>query len=395
MKHNVFIKRLPLALAILALAWAGCEYDTPASVWNPGADLGTFPEITGVSPDGRAGAGVHALTINGQGFSPDVSKNTVYVGTARAEVTAASASSITILRPNTTGEGLAVKVLVEGAFGIGQLPGYAVDAVSRIYGNKNVTGFIQFMGVDRAENIYALTTTKSVTKIDAAESGSAFGSNKSKKKNAGIVAGPDGAVYLNESGGMALNRIPPEGGNSVKWADFPAIPKGFDFDAQGAVIGVGDKNGIQIILSDLTGKSLTEFNDLTAVWVKCYQGSVYVTDGTGLWKATIAADYSSVTPKEKVFDITEVAGYADARILSFVMDADGNLVVCTDKAVDPIFQILADGTPAPFYKGILPESCGGQLVYGGGRYIYLNMQQLAAADRDILRIDAGRNEAGK
>lgn len=395
MKRNVFIKRLPLALAILALAWAGCEYDTPASVWNPGEDLGTFPEITGVSPDSRAGAGVHSITINGQGFSPDASKNTVFVGTARAEVTASSASSITILRPNITGEGLAVKVLVEGAYVIGQFPGYTVDAVNRIYGNKNVTGFIQFMGVDQADNIYALTTTKSVTKIDAAESGSTFGSNKSKKKNAGIVAGPDGAVYLIESGAAALNRIPPEGGNSVKWADFPATPKTMDFDAQGTVIGVGDKNGLQIILADLTNRSLAEFNDLSAVWVKCYRGSVYVADGTSLWKSTIAADYSSATPKEKVFDIAEVAGYADAKILSFVMDVDGNLVVCTDKAVDPVFQILADGTPAPFYKGILPASCGGQLVYGGGRYIYLNMQQLPAADRDILRIDAGRNEAGK
>ncbi|MBN2202134.1 IPT/TIG domain-containing protein [bacterium] len=395
MNHNVFIKRLPLALAILALAWAGCEYDTPASVWNPGADLGTFPEITGVSPDGRAAAGVHSITINGQGFAPDASKNTVFVGTARAEVTAASASSITILRPNITGEGLAVKVLVEGAYGIGQLPGYAVDAVSRMYGNKNVTGFIQFMAVDGAENIYVLTTTKSVTKIDATETGSAFGANKSKKKNAGIVAGPDGAVYLNESGGTALNRIPPEGGDSVKLADFPASPKWFDFDANGAAVGVGDKSGIQIILSDLTNRSIAEFNDLTAVYVHCYNGSVYVADATSVWKSTISADYSSATPKEKVFDIADVAGYADSKILSFVMDQDGNLIVCTNKAVDPMFQILADGTPAPFYKGILPESCGGQLVYGGGRYIYLNMQQLPAADRDILRIDAGRNEAGK
>ncbi|MDM7925635.1 MAG: IPT/TIG domain-containing protein [bacterium] len=395
MKHNVFIKRLPLALVLLALAWAGCEYDTPASVWDPGADLGTFPEITGVSPDGRAGAGVHFITINGQGFASDASKNTVYVGTARAEVTAATASSLTILRPNITGDGLAVKVLVEGAYGIGQFPGYAVDAVNRLYGNKNVTGFIQFMGVDRSENIYVLTTTKSVTKIDATEAGSAFGANKSKKKNAGIVVGPDGAAYLIEAGGTALNRIPVEGGDSVKLADFPATPKGFDFDAQGAAVGVGDKNGLQIILSDLTNKSLTEFNDLSAVWVKCYRGSVYVTDGTGVWKSTIAADYSSATPKEKVFDIADVPGYADSKILSFVMDQDGNLVVCTNKATDPIFQILADGTPAPFYKGILPASCGGHLVYGGSRYIYLNMQQLAAADRDILRIDAGRNEAGK
>jgi hypothetical protein len=395
MKHNVFIKRLPLALALLALAWAGCEYDAPASVWEPDANLGTFPVISGVTPEGQAGAGVHSITINGQGFSADLSKNTVFVGTARAEVTAATESAITILRPNITGDDLAVKVLVEGAYGIGQLPGYAVDAVNRMYGNKNVTGFIQFMAVDRTENIYVLTTTKSVTKIDATETGSAFGANKSKKKNAGIVAGPDGAVYLNEAAGTALNRIPPEGGDSVKRADFPAAPKSFDFDANGAAVGVGDKNGLQIILADLSTRSLPEFNDLTAVWVKCYQGSVYVTDGTGLWKSTIAGDYSSATPKEKVFDVTEVAGYADAKILSFVMDADGNLVVCTNKAVDPIFQVGANGTAAPFYKGILPPSCGGHLVYGGSHYIYLNMQLLAAADRDILRIDAGRNEADK
>jgi hypothetical protein len=396
MKQNVFIKRLPLALAVLGLAWVGCEYDAPSSVWQPDANLGAFPVISGMTPAGRAGAGVHTIVINGQGFSADASKNTVFVGSARAEVVNATETAITIVRPNTVGDSLTVKVLVEGAYGIGTFPGYGVTAVNRTYGNKAVTGFIQYMAADKADNVYALLTTKAVTKIDqAAENGTAFGANKSKKKNGGIVAWTDG-IYLNENGATGLNMIPLTGGDSGKLADFPAAPKSFDFDAAGAAVGVGDRNGIVIILPDKSTRTLSEFNDVSAVYVHCYRGSLYVTDGTALWKTTISADYSSATAKEKLFDITtDYAGYADSKILSFVMDADGNLVVCTNKAEDPIFQILVTGEAGPFYKGILPANSGGQLVWGGSHYLYLNMQQLAAADRDILRIDAGKDEAGK
>ncbi len=57
MKKNFHSVRGPALLALLVLLGAGCEYKVPKSVWDPNADLGAFPTITTVIPEGRAGGG--------------------------------------------------------------------------------------------------------------------------------------------------------------------------------------------------------------------------------------------------------------------------------------------------------------------------------------------------
>jgi hypothetical protein len=394
MKKNVHSVRLPALLALLVLLGAGCEYKVPKSVWDPNADLGAFPTITSIIPAGRAAGGAQTITIQGSGFSADPSKCTVFVGSTGAVILSSAENQIVVQRPATSGDSLTVKVLVEGAYGIALFHGYAVDPVFRLYGNKALVSLVQWIDVDASENLFGLKITRDILKILPDENKIDFGLNSFKKKCLDMKLGPDGALYETELGTTTLHRIPPEGGNSVKYATLPAVPRCFDFDANGTAVLVGDKTGLMMVLSDLSARTLSVFNDLTPVAVRCYNGQVFMTDGQAIWKTALSADYSSAGPKEKVFDLAQAADYAGSKITSFVMDENGVLIVCTDRTGDALFEISAGGTVGTFYKGILPSYASGQLAWGSGHYLYLNMQA-QSANKDVMRIDAGRNEAGK
>jgi hypothetical protein len=393
MKKNVYSVRIPALLALVILLGTGCEYKIPKSVWDPNADLGAFPTISSILPEGRAGGGAQSITIQGSGFSADPSACTVFIGSTRAEILSSAEDRIVVRRPAVSGDSLTVKVLVEGAYGIALFHGYGVERVFRLYGNKALAPLVQWIDLDASENLYGLKITRDVWKIFTSEEKTSFGLNSFKKKCVGMRIGPDGALYEIELGVKTLHRIAPEGGDSEKYADLSAVPRCFDFDANGAAVFAGDNTGLFLLLPDLSARTLTVFNDLKPVEIHCYNGQVFVCDGQAIWKTALSADYSTADPKEKVFDMTQAADYAGSSIRSFVMDENGVLIVCTDRAGDSMLEV-ANGTVGIFYKGILPSYASGQLAWGSGHFLYLNMQA-ESANKDVLRIDAGRNEAGK
>jgi hypothetical protein len=394
MKKNVHSVRVAVLLALLVLLGADCEYKVPKSVWDPNANLGAQPTIVSIDPNGRAGGGKQTITIKGSGFSADTSKCRVFFGGSAAKIISGSEDQIVVQRPAVTGDSITIKVLVTGAYTIATFPGYAVDQVYRLYGFKALAGLVQWIDVDASENLYGVKITRDLLEILPDESVVKFANNSFKKKCLGMRVGPDGGLYEIELGIKTLHRIAPEGGNSEKYADFPAVPRAFDFDANGNAVSVGDKIGTLLMLTDLSTRTLSVFSDLTPVEVRCYKGQVFVTDGQAIWKTTLSTDYSTAGPKEKVFDMTQAADYAGSSITSFVMDENGGLIVCTDRTGDALFEVSAGGVVGPYYKGILPSYASGQLMWGSGHYLYLNMQA-ESANRDVLRIDAGRNEAGK
>jgi hypothetical protein len=394
MKKNVHSVRLPALLALLILLGSGCEYKVPKSVWDPNADLGAFPTITGLLPADRATGGAQTITIQGSGFSADTSRCSVFFGGTKAMILSSAENQVVVQRPASSGDTLTVKVLVEDAYGIALFHGYAVDKVFRLYGNKALKSLLQWIGVDASENLFGLKITRDILKILPNEDKIDFALNAFKKKCTDIKLGPDGALYEIEMGSKTVYRIAPEGGSSQKYAELPAIPLRFDFDANGTAVFAGDKTGLVLLLADLSARTLPVFNDLTPVGVRCYNGQVFVYDGQAIWKTTLSADYSTAGPKEKVFDMAQAADYAGSNITSFVMDENGFLIVSTDRTGDALFEVSTGGTVGTYYKGILPSYASGQLAWGSGHYLYLNMQA-ESANKDVLRIDAGRNEAGK
>jgi hypothetical protein len=395
MKKNFHSGGAATLLALLVFLGAGCEYKIPKSVWDPNADLGTAPTITSLVPEERAKAGVQTITIQGSGFPADPSRCTVYFGGIQTEVLASAENQIVVQRPNISADSITVNVVIQGVYGIAVFPGYSVDPVYRFYGNKNLEKLILLIDVDASENLYGLLSTKHILMIPPDESYADFALNSFRKKTTGMRIGPDGALYEIQLDFKAVYRIAPEGGESAKYADLPAVPLCFDFDAGGAAVFAGSNTGLFVLLSDLSTRTLLEFNDLKPIGLRCYKGQVFAYDGQAIWKTTLSADYSTAGPKEKVFDMAQAADYAGSKITSFVMDEDGSLIVSTDRTTgNPMLLVSAGGAVGVYYKGILPAYAGGQLMWGSGHYLYLNMQ-IDGNHKDVMRIDAGKNQAGK
>jgi hypothetical protein len=376
-------------VAGLGLLWAaaGCDkYQGPAAIYDPNAPLGAFPEIRAVEPALNAEAGVFRIVIRGRNFAKEAARNSVYFDNTQALIQSCTDTAIVVYRPAVAGDSLTIKVLVEGAVAFGKYPGYGVAEAARLYGKLPTKNIVQLLAVDKNENLYALKITKDIIRLSTDEYQSPFGMRTFRAKAMDMKAGPDGGMYLQPQKAKQLYRIPPEGGDTEPYANFAAAAHYFDFDRNGNIFGGGEKTGISVILPDLTSRVVGDGSDLTVTGLRVYNDGVYVTEGTAIWRLSIMDADGSLASKTKVFDITAQAGYEQTQILSFAFSEEGNLFVSINHA-DAVLIVYPDGSMEPLYKGILPAS-GGQLVWGNGNYLYLNMTESPKIN-DILRIDTG------
>jgi hypothetical protein len=214
--------------------------------------------------------------------------------------------------------------------------------------------------------------------------------------------GPDGNLYIQEKAKTQLYRIVPStGGKGLPYAAFAKNVTSFDFDANGNIIGAGDKTGISIIAPDLTSRGLTEFQDISVKVLRVFKGSVYATDGVGIWKSAIQSSDGTLGPKQSMFQIADAGTLGvlgdgtQAKITSFEMSDSGTLYISINAngANDPVLGKKESGEIFPLYKGILPSN-GGQLVWGSGNWLYLSMRTNSASN-DLMRIDMGEKGASK
>jgi hypothetical protein len=398
MNSKRFIISLFLAAGLAGLL-AGCSNhrDESKAIWDPNADLGITPEITDIRPPGRAEGGILMITLMGRGFLPDTSTNKVtnqvYFNNSPAEVMTCSETEIVVRRPNMAGDSLTVKVLVKGACAIAA-KGYGISEAARLYGKLPKKNWVEFITVDREENVLLLNKTKDVSRLDTGEYQTAFGMRKYTGKATDMKFGSDGSIYMSQLNSPTLYKIDPAGGDSKKVADFTANINGFDFDANGIAYGGAGKTGLSALLPDLTKRAVGDYGDVSILisGVKVYRNHVYAADGMAIWRSPITGADGSVGPREKVFDITQTQAYANSNILSFAMGEDGTFYVATDHA-DAVFLVHPDGVVEPLYKGIMMPNSG-LLAWGFGHYLYLNMK-LNPATNDLMRIDTGMNEAPK
>jgi len=402
MKKNAFIKVILLSGAAgLVFLLAGCEYKGPAAIWHPNESLGEYPIILSVDPSGRAEAGVLEIKIRGLNFSPDTTKNTVYFNNQKAVIKSLASVSdtaeIVVYRPNLSGNAITIKVVVDSTNVIGTQSGYGVSEVARLYGNVGAKNLIQFLAVDEQDNLYGATSTD-IRKIDTHEVMTTFGTLRYNKKNlkvSDMKIGPDGALYFQTSKAKPLYRMVAADTAAVaqEYANFATAVSYFDFDKNGNVYGGGDKTGLFVIKTDLSSQAVGDCSDLTIIVIHVYNDAVYVSNGTGIWRCPILGADGSLGNKESVMDITQFARYAAVKILSFIMDENGDFYISTNHP-DAVFVYHPhDDTTEPMYTGILISN-GGQLVWGGGSYFYLNMRQ-ASPTNDIMRITMGAKTAPK
>jgi hypothetical protein len=398
MNSKRFTASLFLAAGLAGLL-AGCgnRRDQSKAIFDPSADLGMTPEITSILPPGRAEGGILRITLRGRGFLPDTSgnkvNNLVYFNNSPAQVMSCSDTEIVVLRPNMVGDSLTVKVLVKGACAIARMR-YGISEAARLYGKQPKKNWIEFITVDRDENVYLLNKTKDVARLDTGEYTTPFGMRKYGGKATDMKYGSNGSIYMSQLNNPTLYKIAPEGGDTQKVANFTVNINGFDFDANGIAYGGASKTGLSALLPDLTARTVGDYGDVSIILsgVKVYRNNVYVADDKTIWKSPITGTDGSIGPKEKVFEMRQAAAYADSTLLSFAMGEDGTLVIAADHP-DAVFLCHPDGSVEPLYKGIMMQNSG-LLAWGFGHYLYLNMKQDPATN-DLMRIDTGMDEAPK
>ncbi len=396
---NMIVLLIAASLVFLQLS---CEYDGPKAIWNPNEPLGENPAILTVDPADRAEPGVLDIKITGKYFSPDTNKNTVYFNNQAAvlksfSVTSDSTTEIVVYRPNIFGNNLSVKVLVDSTYVVASQLGYGISEVARLYGNVGAKNLIQFLAADAEENLYAATSFD-VRKIDTHEVITTFGTLKYNKKTlkvSDLKIGPDGALYIQTSKAKPLYLMLPSDSASVaqEYGNFAAAVSFFDFDKNGNAYGGGDKTGLCVLKPDLTSQVVGDCADLTILAVRVYNNAVYVATSTEIWRCPILGLDGTLGNKEMVMSITQFPKYAASKIYTFIMDEDGDFYVSTNHADAELIYHPNDGTIEPMYWGILIAN-GGQLVWGGGDYFYLNMRQVSTTN-DIMRITTGKKAAPK
>jgi glucose/arabinose dehydrogenase len=272
--------------------------------------------------------------------------------------------------------------------------GYGISEAARLYGKLPKKNWVEFITVDRDENVYLLNKTKDVSRLDTGEYQTAFGMRKYTGKATDMKFGPDGSIYMSQLNNPMLYKIDPTGGDTKKVANFTVNINGFDFDANGIAYGGAAKTGLSALQPDLTARTVGDYGDVSIILsgVRVYRNYVYVADDDTLWKSPITGTDGSVGPKEMVFRMKQTREYAGSKILSFALGEDGTLYVATDHA-DAVFLVYPNGGVEPLYKGIMMPNSG-LLAWGFGHYLYLNMK-LDPATNDLMRIDTGMNEAPK
>jgi hypothetical protein len=395
MKQKFLSISVPLLMVIVVCLIAGCDYEGPEAIWNPDKSLGAAPEITAISPAGRAEAGILEISLTCKNFTPD-STNWVYFDNQKALIKSLSGDRITVYRPSLSGDSISVKVMTEGAYTFAEYKGYGVAESARLYGKLASKNLAQVIAVDKTnDNLYMLQASRDIFQINTNEDKVAFGRRSFSQKATDMKVGPDGGLYLQAGKTNALYRVPPEGGGAetAAYATFIDKINYFDFDNNGNIFGAGDKTGLNVITKDLAAKNVGgNCKDLTVIWLRVFNNFVYVASETGIWRCAILGADGSVGDKEKVMDISDIPAYAKSKIISFDLSEDGVLYIGTTHD-DAVFLYYQDGRAEQYYKGILPTN-GGQLTWGGGTYLYLNMNQDVTTN-DILRMDTGKKEVTK
>jgi hypothetical protein len=164
MKSKGTINAYLLMIALIGINFS-CENDGPTAMYDRKHAVTTPPLISGLEPGSVALAGYNYLKILGENFDATPENNFVYFNTIEAEVVNSTATTLTVRRPNQTGDSLTVKVATLGALEIGEFSPYKVEPVYAAYGQLAESDAIGSVAVDADENVYFTQAPRDVYKV--------------------------------------------------------------------------------------------------------------------------------------------------------------------------------------------------------------------------------------
>ncbi|MBN2201045.1 IPT/TIG domain-containing protein [bacterium] len=379
------------ACAVLLLAAAGCEYDSPVPMFYQDHSARTGPSVTGLEP-ARAAAGVNTVTIRGERFSPAADSNRVYFNGAKTEIISATATSLLVRRPTVSGT-LNLKVVNLGALEVGSFEGYPVDAVDASYGGFIDGAVNNAILVDAAENVYVFRTGLMKAFKVASDGTQSVFMEATIRGVTDVIPAADGTLVL-LSNNAKISKVNPADGIETEWV--AKAPKRFTVgaaDANGNIYMAAKNTDLYMSYPDGTfSAALGVYATHDVKKIRVHGNYVYiiaehatVEPKAAVYRHAILDASGTLGPRETVLDRAASGAFSAAAFKDVMFSASGDMYVATD-AASPILQMKADGTLDTWYKGIIKGSAE-RLAAGNGRYAY--MLQLDGAKGDLIRIDMG------
>jgi hypothetical protein len=399
MKASPLLNKIGFALALIFVLGLACEYDAPVSPWAEAQKQPTVvPVIQKVLPEEARSAS--EIKIMGENFSPVPAKNLVYFNNVAAIIKSATASEIVVYRPKITGNGLTIKVIVEGALGIGKYSPYQLTEILSSFGLFLDGDAIICMTMDKDENTYVILRANDNNLIKLTPDGKRDDSFTATvtRYATDLAVGPGGFIYIVRKRDQVY-RVPPTGTTVENYAKFASSAAGqcLDFDQNGNIFAGGEKTGLLLLRPDKTSAKLGLYTDFNVKAIRVFNNYVYVlasymgTDPSvqpsGVYRNQILTTAGEVGPNELVLDWATTGDYQTATFNSFTFDANGDMYVGTNHAA-PVLFAKKDGSMAPLYYGMIAPSAD-QIVWGNQKYLYLlrNQRMTKAEGGGIIRID--------
>ncbi|TVQ14395.1 MAG: hypothetical protein EA364_04545 [Balneolaceae bacterium] len=387
----------------ILLTVGSCDVPSDNSLFDPDYQGNPDPVITGISPEGSWLAGVDAMVIEGQNFSPLVEENFIYFGNARARLYTASPTRLEFRPPNSPGVDKEVRVAVLGAEKFSNSMMYTLLPPAVTVAGLRDSDEPYGATMDADGNLYfsniASGSIEGIQKITPQGVRSQFAPAQTWFYIR-VKIGPDGALYLSRGGIIPfIYRVPPEGGTPAIYARPGLRVEDFDFDPEGYFWAGGGNQGTNnnaIVRIGPDGTGFTRFTfDADVKAIRYFDNSLYVGavqgETKGVWRFPVNAD-NTLGEGQLIQDMTSIlTGTREIRALNLL--SNGDLLIGTSISTDPIYIRTVDGEFGLFYDGILRQGVLNFSWVHGTQNMLVTLAGAGDQNQRIVRLDTRRETA--
>lgn len=372
---------------LLIIITACVPYEEPDLINDPTVSYTTSPVITSVEPPDSAVAGIRQIVLNGSNFAVNGNDtNWVYIGGVPASVRSVAEDRIVIDRPTASGENLNITVVIPSALGSANIENYKIEIPVVEFGDFARENYdLMAIEVDAEENLY-IGTRRSILKL------SSDGINLSEFVSLGSTFakftdfkfGPGGYLYAAISKDE-IYFIDPVSGADEEYVSFEDRVEKFDFDEYNNLYAARD-DGLFVCKADKSIINTGLYVDIEAADIRVYNNRLYYATENELFYNSITDDQANLGPTQSLLNLSGLPDeLAESELVSFTIDANGTFILCLRGDQRNCLYVLEDdGSVSPYYTAdILPPSID-KLIWGRGRYLYLNRG--LSLGRDSLRL---------
>lgn len=366
-----------IAITIVFLFMSGCEEEKSSSLFDPSAPSLAVPAITSVTPPGSAVAGIDTVFVQGTGFSPTLSDNSIFFNASQAQIIRATPTQLVCVAPLLVGDSVIIRAAVHGSYEFSNKLLYALKPAVAVFGDLGATELSTALTTDSSGNIYPTFSINAadagLLKFSPAGVRTVYAPKTSGLPWTGLKMGPGGYVYGVRNSRAVFRYAPGGGAVAGVWTQV-TTPTGIlfgdiDFDQDGNVWGVGNNTNIYRIAPN---KAVTSFAFTGNIHsVRVFDGYLYFaanTDaGEKIWRAQITA--GNLGTPEIYFDFA--AAYPQNIPLAITFSSDGDLYIGINSQ-DGIVVVTPSKsyyTPLSVYKQLFGTGVA-SITWGKGEDIY-------------------------